>query len=406
MMNKNLIDKDVANRNGRAVCPKPPKGALRGMMSGALRTTRPTGWIVLGPEEVEWPVGGRGAQILADRVLRNVIHFVGDFGIRSEAMIEKSILPDNPGLTRSPTFPVPYELGHIGGFGESGDKVNVIGHYNGNSRIKCVRCAIVVEGEKKLNGFVVLNKGIDIGLCCVVITVGANSDEVGGATCILRDGYGWFVGKVFSNREISGCGLHGLLSLRDGRCDWRRKWRRAQGRAPYQVDDERLLGDKQPYQVMVMNNHSSFFIARSFLWRRSNTSSWGMPLPSANSRREISMSRVSSIWSKRLSRSSASTRYEAARPFCVMRMGRRVSRTRVMYVERLLRHSEKGTMSSEGRQRLIGKSSVRGIVSFPFAFAYCIVQNFALNDKRVLCGCLGTSSPTGVMRPAKEGLAA
>ncbi len=36
----------------------------------------------------------------------------------------------------------------------------------------------------------------------------------------------------------------------------------------------------------------------------------------------------------------------AARPFCVMRMGRCVSRTRVMYAERLLRHSENGTMSA------------------------------------------------------------
>ena len=95
------------------------------------------------------------------------------------------------------------------------------------------------------------------------------------------------------------------------------------------------------------------------------------------------MSRVSSIWSKRLSRSSASTRYDAARPFWVIRMGRRVSRTRVMYVERLLRHSEKGTMSSEGRQRLSGKSSVRGIVSSPFVFMFCIVQNFVAYHKGV-----------------------
>ena len=174
--------------------------------------------------------------------------------------------------------------------------------------------------------------------------------------------------------------------------------------------DSRKNVDKELFRVRRPLEYHAIASSRFQLSRRLSmlrmTSSWGMPLPSVNSRREISMSRVSSIWSKRLSRSSASTRYEAARPFCVMRMGRRVSRTRVMYVERLLRHSEKGTMSSEGRQRLIGKSSVRGIVSFPFAFAYCIVQNFALNDKRVLCGCLGTSSPTGVMRPAKEGLAA
>ena len=119
------------------------------------------------------------------------------------------------------------------------------------------------------------------------------------------------------------------------------------------------------------------------------------------------MSRVSSIWSKRLSRSSASTRYEAARPFCVMRMGRRVSRTRVMYVERLLRHSEKGTMSSEGRQRLIGKSSVRGIISSPFVFVHSLVQNFALNGKRG-GGAIGDGNGGALRttRPTKEGLAA
>ena len=145
--------------------------------------------------------------------------------------------------------------------------------------------------------------------------------------------------------------------------------------------DEELFRVRRP-----LNSHaiasSRFQLSRRLSMLRM-TSSWGMPLPSVNSRREISMSRVSSIWSKRLSRSSASTRYEAARPFCVIRMGRRVSRTRVMYVERLLRHSEKGTMSSEGRQRLIGKSSVRGMVSSPFAFVQYIVQNIALNYKEV-----------------------
>ncbi len=145
--------------------------------------------------------------------------------------------------------------------------------------------------------------------------------------------------------------------------------------------DEELFCVRRPLECHTIAS-SRFQLSRRLSMLRM-TSSWGMPLPSANSRREISMSRVSSIWSKRLSRSSASTRYEAARPFCVMRMGRRVSRTRVMYVERLLRHSEKGTMSSDGRQRLIGKSSVRGIVSFPFIFVYCIVQNFALNYKEV-----------------------
>ena len=80
------------------------------------------------------------------------------------------------------------------------------------------------------------------------------------------------------------------------------------------------------------------------------TSSCGMPLPSANSRREMPMSRESSSRSSKASSDSASTRYEAARPFCVMRIGRCVSRTRAMYAERLLRHSENGTTSSDGRQ--------------------------------------------------------
>ena len=49
-----------------------------------------------------------------------------------------------------------------------------------------------------------------------------------------------------------------------------------------------------------------------------------------------------------------------------------------MYVERLLRHSEKGTMSSEGRQRLSGKSSVRGMVvllSFLYFVLYKILSH-------------------------------
>ena len=105
------------------------------------------------------------------------------------------------------------------------------------------------------------------------------------------------------------------------------------------------------------------------------TCSCGIPLPSANSRREISTSRESSIWSKRLSIDSASTRYEAARPFCVMSTGRCVSRTRVMYAERLLRHSENGTTSSLGRQRLIGKSFVFNMAISLSVSTPGIVQN-------------------------------
>ena len=62
---------------------------------------------------------------------------------------------------------------------------------------------------------------------------------------------------------------------------------------------------------------------------------------------------------------SQSTRYEAAWPFCVMRTGRCVSRTRPIYVERLLRHSENGTTSSDGRQRRMGVSRTFGISSSP-----------------------------------------
>lgn len=112
-----------------------------------------------------------------------------------------------------------------------------------------------------------------------------------------------------------------------------------------------------------------------------NTSSLGIPLPSANSRREISTSRERSSWSKRSSMNLASTRYEAARPFCVMRTGRCVSRTRPMYMERLLRHSENGTTSSEGRQRRSGISRTVGIAFSPFLLflkSPRIVQNFAL----------------------------
>ena len=131
------------------------------------------------------------------------------------------------------------------------------------------------------------------------------------------------------------------------------------------------------------------FIAISFLWRRLKTSSCGMPLPSANSRREMLMSRASSIWSKTLSRNSASTRYEAARPFWVMRTGRRVSRTRAIYVERLLRHSEKGITSSDGRQRRSGISSVFGMASSPFAFCAEYCTRFCPNFQVRLTACPG-----------------
>ncbi len=96
-----------------------------------------------------------------------------------------------------------------------------------------------------------------------------------------------------------------------------------------------------------------------------NTSSAGMPLPSANSRREAFMSLYRSIWSFRASMSSAFTRYIPARPFCVTRMERCSFWTRVMMDESLFRHSENGTMSSDGRQRRIGRSIVFAIILSP-----------------------------------------
>lgn len=106
-----------------------------------------------------------------------------------------------------------------------------------------------------------------------------------------------------------------------------------------------------------------------------DTVSSGMPLSSANSRREISTSRESSMLSISASKSVASTRYDVARPFCVMRIGRCVSRGRLMYDEKFWRHSEKGTTSSEGRQRLMGRSRRVGMVLSPLMDG--IVQNLA-----------------------------
>ena len=104
------------------------------------------------------------------------------------------------------------------------------------------------------------------------------------------------------------------------------------------------------------------------------------------------MSRESSILSKSSSSDSASTRYEAARPFCVMRTGRCVSRTRVMYAERLLRHSENGTTSSLGRQRRIGRLRTLDMAISPSASTSHIVQNFGI----VVNGQLGASRGRGV----------
>ncbi len=56
--------------------------------------------------------------------------------------------------------------------------------------------------------------------------------------------------------------------------------------------------------------------------------------------------------------------------FAIMRTGRCISRTRPMYVERLLRPSENGTTSSEGRQRRTGISRTLGISLSP-----CFVED-------------------------------
>ena len=61
---------------------------------------------------------------------------------------------------------------------------------------------------------------------------------------------------------------------------------------------KKRLGVRRPFY----GNHKAAlacFIAKSFSWSRSNTTSLGMPLPSANSRREISMSDSNSAISLR-----------------------------------------------------------------------------------------------------------
>jgi len=148
----------------------------------------------------------------------------------------------------------------------------------------------------------------------------------------------------------------------------------------------RVIRGSMPLRVVIFDEHAAVtnrekvdfavhaFCFRCPMWRRSISSisritcACGMPLPSANSRREISTSLESSRDSIKLSKSVALTRYEAARPFWVTRMGRCVSCTRPMYAERLLRHSEKGTTSSDGRQRRTGISRVTDI----FFEASCI----------------------------------
>ena len=133
---------------------------------------------------------------------------------------------------------------------------------------------------------------------------------------------------------------------------------------------EKHLGVRRPFYG-IHTATPACFIAISFLCSRSNTTSFGMPLPSANSRREISTSRESSMLSISASKSVASTRSDVARQFCVMRIGRCVSRGRLMYDEKFWRHSEKGTTSSDGRQRLIGSSAVIGMGCNPFTGKYC-----------------------------------
>ena len=101
------------------------------------------------------------------------------------------------------------------------------------------------------------------------------------------------------------------------------------------------------------------------------TSSWGMNSPFSNCCREIETERESSIRSIRSSKSPALMMYEAARPFCVTRTGRCVLLTLAMMAEKLLRHSENGMVSSEGRQCLMGSSAVIGMGEVPFNGRYC-----------------------------------
>ena len=132
---------------------------------------------------------------------------------------------------------------------------------------------------------------------------------------------------------------------------------------------ELVLGVKRPVDVHAISPRA--FRSSSMSCIFCMTSSWGMNSPFSNCCREIETERESSIRSIKSSKSPALMMYEAARPFCVTRTGRCVWLTLAMMAEKLLRHSENGTVSSEGRQCLMGSSAVIGIMEIPFNGRYC-----------------------------------
>lgn len=132
---------------------------------------------------------------------------------------------------------------------------------------------------------------------------------------------------------------------------------------------ELVLSVKRPVDVHAISPRA--FRSSSMSCMFCMTSSWGMNSPFSNCLREMATERESSIRSIRSSKSPALMMYEAARPFCVTRTGRCVLLTLAMMAEKLLRHSENGTVSSEGRQRIMGSSAVVGIMEIPFNGRYC-----------------------------------
>lgn len=110
------------------------------------------------------------------------------------------------------------------------------------------------------------------------------------------------------------------------------------------------------------------FIAKSFSWRRLNTTSLGMPLPSANSRREISMSDSSSAISSRREMGAA------------MVNGTRRSRAVVTINTLMSDDAESPTsLQKDEKSRLTVSSTeivILAMVNIPhFACEQCVVYN-------------------------------
>ena len=159
---------------------------------------------------------------------------------------------------------------------------------------------------------------------------------------------------------------------------------------------ELVLGVKRPVDVHAISPRAFRSSSISCMFRM--TSSWGMNSPFSNCCREIETERESSIRSIKSSKSPALMMYEAARPFCVTRTGRCVWLTLAMIAEKLLRHSENGTVSSEGRQRLMGSSAVIGMVEIPFNGRYCTKS---CADRQWDVGIFGTQMTSSYANLAK-----